>query len=92
MNEIFRQLNVIDDDSHVVYRPILGGWKAELFDDQGEVLDTEYIYLNPSGGSDDGVPTVFVYRGSDGDPQTDTPLVHIVAFDKHVVTTRDRNA
>lgn len=91
MNQIFRQLNVIDYDGYVMYQPILGGWKAEQFNDQGDIVDTEYIYLNPSDGSDDGVPTVFVYQGGDGDPQTDTPLVYIVAFDEHVVATRDRN-
>lgn len=91
MNEIFRQLNVIDCNGYVVYRPILGGWKAELSNDQGEVIDTEYIYLNPSGGSPGGPPAVFVYQGGDGDPQTDTPLAHIVVFDKHVAATRDRN-
>lgn len=79
MNDVFRQLNIVDEDSQVVYHPILGGWRAERFNDQGEVVEREYIYLNPSGGSDDGVPTVFVYQG-DGDPRTDVPLRHVVVF------------
>lgn len=61
-----------DEDSGVTYYPVLGGWRAETLDGD------EYIYLNPSGGSDDGVPTVFLYQGTKGDPQSDMPIVHVV--------------
>lgn len=93
MNEIFRQFDdVIDDDAQVIYHPILGGWKAESFDALGEVSSVEYIYLNPSGGSDDGVPTVFLYQGPNGDPGQDEALVHVVVFEERTVSaTSDRN-
>lgn len=40
----------------------------------------QFISLNPSGHSDDGVPNVFVYNGPTGDPQTgeDEPEIFIV--------------
>jgi hypothetical protein len=38
----------------------------------------EFFYLNPSDGSDDGVPTVFAYRGTEADPAADMPLCHFV--------------
>jgi hypothetical protein len=41
----------------------------------------EFIYFNPSDGSDDGVPTVFVYQGTEADPNADTPLCHFVVAD-----------
>jgi hypothetical protein len=37
-----------------------------------------FIYLNPSDESDDGVPNVFVYMGTTGDPTQDAPLHHYV--------------
>jgi cephalosporin-C deacetylase-like acetyl esterase len=36
----------------------------------------EYIYLNPSGETDDGQPTVFVYHGTAGDSSEDRPVTH----------------
>jgi hypothetical protein len=74
---VFDVEEVFDVDSGVTYYPILGGWRAEK--DSGS---TEYIYLNPSGGSDDGVPTVFLYQGANGDPAQDEAVVHVVVFDK----------
>lgn len=38
----------------------------------------EFIYLNPSQDSDDGVPTVFVYQGVEGDPNQDGACHHYI--------------
>lgn len=37
-----------------------------------------YVYLNPSGVTDDGVPNVFLYIGQSGNPVGDEPLIHAV--------------
>lgn len=42
----------------------------------------EFIYLNPSDGSDDGTPTVFVYQGTEADPGADTALCYFDVSDK----------
>jgi hypothetical protein len=66
---------VDDPDSGTTYEPWTDGWAVGYrvtFAD-GRV---EYFYLNPSGGSDDNVPNVFVYRGEAGDPGSDTPQHH----------------
>lgn len=67
---------VSDPDSGVIYLPWstekVVGWEAHRPD--GSI---EYVYLNPSGGSDDGVPTVFLYRGTTGDPTQDEALAHV---------------
>lgn len=44
--------------------------------------EVEYLVLNPSTGSDDGVPTVFVYQGATGDPAADGAVCHFVMFDQ----------
>jgi hypothetical protein len=44
----------------------------------GEPDTYVYLYLNPSGESDDLTPNVFLYQGPDGDPSTDTPIIHSV--------------
>lgn len=67
---------VRDDDGSVVYQPILGGWMAE----DTRTGEREFIYLNPSGGSDDLIPTVFLYQGPNGDPSQDAAIVHVVTF------------
>lgn len=73
--------SVRDEDSGVLYAPWTDngavGFRCEAPD--GRV---EYIYLNPSGGSDDGVPTVFLYRGPAGDPSDDQPDLYYVPFDE----------
>ena len=51
------------------------GFQAEHND--GRV---EYIYLNPSQDSDDNVPNVFLYHGTEADPSQDQPLVHVDLF------------
>jgi hypothetical protein len=70
-----------DDDSGVTYEPHRGdngelGFKATR--DDGAI---EYIVLNPSGGSDDGVATVFVYINDTGDPLDGGAVHHYVMFD-----------
>lgn len=55
---------IVDDDSDTTYTPFIDnvngtcGYKAE------RAGRTTHIYMCPSGGSDDGVPCVFVYIGS----------------------------
>jgi uncharacterized protein YcnI len=71
-----KPVQIDDSDSGVTYRPILGGWEATA--DTGEV---RHIYLNPSGGSDDGVACVFLYVGPAGDLDQDAPVVHFDLFD-----------
>lgn len=70
-----------DDDAGVTYHPFVGpngelGFRA-VRDGGGE----QRIVFNPSGGSDDGVPNVFVYMGSTGDASIDTPVHHYVMRD-----------
>lgn len=69
-----------DDDGGVTYTPWSDGWaigfKVEF--DDGRV---DFIYLNPSGGSDDNVPTVFLYRGTEGDVTKDGAEHHYVIGD-----------
>lgn len=59
--------NVIsDDDAKVTYEPWTDGHAVgfKATNAEGEV---RYIYLNPSGGSGDGVANVFLYIGKTGD-------------------------
>jgi len=75
---------VTDSTSGVVYHP----WSN---DETGAVGfrcvhpdgRTEYIYLQPSSGSDDGVATVFPYQGPHGEPHKDEDACdhHYVIFD-----------
>lgn len=73
---------VYDADSDVSYHPHSDpasgavGWQA-INHSTGRV---EYVMLNPSGGSDDGVATVFVYVGETGDPAIDGAEVHLALF------------
>lgn len=41
----------------------------------------EFIYLNPSTGSDDGVPTVFAYQGTKGELGADSPICYFDVSD-----------
>lgn len=55
---------IVDWDSGTTYRAFLSeqgqvGYRCEC---DGRV---EFFYLNPSGGSDDGVATIFVYQDED---------------------------
>lgn len=44
------------------YVPVTDGWAVGFaFEQKGQ--PTQYIILNPSGDSDDGQPSVFVYEG-----------------------------
>lgn len=73
---------ITDHDSGVTYEPYTDepsgavGFKATHLS-TGQV---EYIMLNPSGGSDDGVPTVFLYLGPTGEPGQDEAAHHYVMF------------
>jgi hypothetical protein len=73
---------ILDRDSGTTYTPFINkhwevGYRCEGVD--GEVT---YVYLNPSGGSDDGVATVFLYQGSTGDHDQDGPTVHVVVWEQ----------
>lgn len=71
-----------DETSGVTYHPWTDGWAIgyEVHYPDNRI---EFFYLNPSGASDDGVPTVFVYCGPEGDPNADTPQHH---YDLRAVT------
>lgn len=61
-----------DDDSGATYTPWTDGY-AVGFKVEHSGGRTEFIYLNPSDGADDGVPNVFLYIGGAGDPNEDEP-------------------
>jgi hypothetical protein len=60
------------DDEGNIYEPWTDGWAVgfKVIDPWGEV---QYVYLNPSGGSDTpgSLPCVFLYIGKHGDPSYD---------------------
>jgi hypothetical protein len=65
---------IVDFDSGVVYTPLVmpdGRVGYEVESDAGE---RTFIYFNPSDGSDNGAPNVFVYMGARNDPVLDAPL------------------
>lgn len=67
-----------DEDARVTYESWTNGY-AMGFKCSRVGQPDEYIYLNPSDGSDDGVPNVFVYIGPYGDPaEDDVPAHHYV--------------
>jgi hypothetical protein len=70
-------MQLSDLDSQTVYESFASpdgtaGYRAE----NGE---TGWLYFNPSGGSDDGTATVFLYWGAGvaPDPELDTPIGHV---------------
>jgi hypothetical protein len=71
--------DIHDPDGHVTYTPFrdddLGRVGYRVLE-EGTNRET-FLYLVPSSGSDDGVPTVFVYQGPANDPGQDMPEVHI---------------
>lgn len=68
------------EDAPVTLTPYVDGGVAgvKAVHDDGR---TEYVVLNPSGGSDDGSVSVFVYHGETGDPAQDAAYVHFDLFD-----------
>jgi hypothetical protein len=78
----FPNRKIIDPDSGTQYTPFIS--------DDGRVgyeitnIETgkfEFLYFNPSNGSDDGVPNVFVYQGVNNDPGNDGPLHHYLVLE-----------
>ena len=69
-----------DADAGVYYEPFIEdgrvGYRVAS-NRPGMGLET-FVYLNPSDGSDDGVPTVFVYQGIENDPALDGSECYIV--------------
>lgn len=72
--------SVIDSDSGTIYFPWTDG-SAVGFKACHANGDCEFIYLNPSTGSDDAVPNVFVYMGTAGALGEDEPVHHYVLND-----------
>jgi len=73
---------VTTDEGHT-FTPWSDGW-AVGFIVTSPGRPTRYVYLNPSGGSDDGSATVFVYAGEEPDgpaPGIDGPVTHVTLFD-----------
>ncbi len=73
---------IVDEDSNYRYEPWQGpngemGYRVT----SGDGKTVRYFYLNPSGGSDDGVPTIFVY---DDYPDAPHPLNAVSYFDQTV--------
>jgi hypothetical protein len=66
-----------DDDGNVIYIPFLHAGRVgyRVVSRTADRPET-FIYFNPSGGSDDGVPSVFVYEGTHGDPNFDGASHH----------------
>ncbi len=74
----FKQVKTEDG---ATYTPWTDGWAIGFHvrhDDGRE----EYVYLNPSGASDDGQNTVFLYQGSHGDPGKDLPVTFLNVLSK----------
>jgi hypothetical protein len=71
-------MRIEDEDAGVVYVPFTGSNGQRGFRCVNKDGRECYIYLNPSGGSDDGEPTVFLYMGDTGEPENDTPQHYYV--------------
>lgn len=72
--------DVTTTEGHI-YEPITDGWAVgyRVTHADGRV---EFIYLQPSGESDDATANVFVYIGPDGSPvESDQPVHHYDLFD-----------
>ena len=78
-----------DDTSGVYYIPFIRGAGAEDTDHYMVGVEchlpngkVRYVYLVPSNSSDDGVATVFLYHGIEGDPASDNAYSHEVVYCK----------
>lgn len=71
---------IVDADSGTTYKPFIdtvNGIVGYIAERQGwDGPKKVHIYMCPSGGSDDGVPCVFVYIGEKGDPSHDPAFHH----------------
>jgi hypothetical protein len=76
--------NLYDDDAGVTYTPFYDaqfgvvGYIAE-----GPTGDQETIYLNPSQGSDDGKPNVFLYQEDGAGVTFDSAVHHYLMFEEN---------
>lgn len=57
-------LTIVDDDSDTTYTPFIDNENGTCGYTAERAGRTTHIYFCPSGGSDDGVPCVFVYIGA----------------------------
>lgn len=64
-----------DEQTGVIYEPWTNGWAIGYRVRFPEGPD-EFIYLNPSNNDSEGVPNVFLYHGSHGDPALDEAFYH----------------
>jgi hypothetical protein len=73
------QVRPVVSTEGVLYQPWTDGYAVgfKATHPDGRV---EFVYLNPSSESDDGQPTVFLYRGTAGTAEQDAPLTHIEIF------------
>ena len=69
-----------DGDSGVTYDGVASDYGAVGFRATHPDGRVEFIMLNPSGGSDDGVPTAFVYIDADA-PSLENAVHHYIMFD-----------
>jgi hypothetical protein len=69
-----------DKDAGVYYVPFVKDGRVGYIvrSNRPGIATETYVYLNPSTGSDDGVPTVFVYQGEHNDPGQDGSECYIV--------------
>jgi len=80
----FTERRIMDEDSGVQYTPFITHDGRVGY----ECTDTatgrfEFLYFNPSNGSDDGVPNVFVYQGTQNDPYADGAVHHYTVLDNN---------
>jgi hypothetical protein len=68
-----------DEDSGTLYEPWTNGYAVGFKATRQSDGQVEYIYLNPSGGSDDTVATVFIYQGK-GDVVIDHLPCYLTLF------------
>jgi hypothetical protein len=66
----------VETPERVTYRFWSDGWAVGFRCSRAGQPDY-FVYLNPSGESDDGVPNVFLYTGVHGDASGDIPLVFV---------------
>jgi len=79
----FTERRVHDDDAGVQFTPFITEDGRVGY----ECTDTatgkfEFLYFNPSNGSDDGVASVFVYQGTENDPAYDGAVHHYTVLEE----------
>jgi hypothetical protein len=65
----------VPEGGRITFTPYAVGFKVTTYGPGDSVVETEYVYLNPSTGG--GSPDCFVYHGVTGNPDADHPQVFI---------------